>query len=231
MYVPFAALVSWVWRVAYAKLLLAIVWAVPLELPLLPASETPAMAAADLTIESPALGSARAIPPEAGIAHGARDAHTIGKSTVRMPALFCLAWLLGLAGCVLATARQWRAVRQWRASSTALDDRLLESVLRDEARRLGVRRLPQLRLSPIAPGPLVTGIRHPAIVLPAGIRDQFSAAEIRLILAHELAHVRRGDLAWNWLPVAVRSLFFFHPLVWFTLGRGRKLRKRPATSC
>src|SRR5258708_38616199 len=35
-----------------------------------------------------------------------------------------------------------------------------------------------------------------------------------MILAHELAHLRRGDLLWSWLPQAAHMLFYFHPMVW-----------------
>src|SRR5436853_1361988 len=38
--------------------------------------------------------------------------------------------------------------------------------------------------------------------------------DIRLVLAHELAHVKRHDLAWNGLAAIVHSLLYFHPLVW-----------------
>ena len=39
------------------------------------------------------------------------------------------------------------------------------------------------------------------------------------MLGHELAHLKRHDLAWNWLPTVVGWLFFFHPLVWFMTRR------------
>ncbi len=38
--------------------------------------------------------------------------------------------------------------------------------------------------------------------------------DIRLVLAHELAHVKRHDLAWNALAAFVHCLLYFHPLVW-----------------
>jgi outer membrane lipoprotein-sorting protein len=37
---------------------------------------------------------------------------------------------------------------------------------------------------------------------------------LRMVLAHEVAHVRRKDLLWMWLPALAGTLFFFHPLVW-----------------
>src|SRR5277367_4157793 len=39
------------------------------------------------------------------------------------------------------------------------------------------------------------------------------------MIAHELAHLARHDLAWNWLPTLACWLFFFHPLVWLMVRR------------
>ena len=58
------------------------------------------------------------------------------------------------------------------------------------------------------------GIWKPAIYLPENWQDEFTEAELRIILGHELAHLKRRDLLWNWLPTIVGWLFFFHPLVW-----------------
>src|SRR5205823_5399692 len=41
---------------------------------------------------------------------------------------------------------------------------------------------------------------------------QLSPDELRMALAHELAHVRRSDLWWSLAPHLARWLFFFHPL-------------------
>jgi hypothetical protein len=60
----------------------------------------------------------------------------------------------------------------------------------------------------------LVGIRRPAIILPEASLKSLSEQERRLVLAHELAHFKRRDLAWNWLPAVARCLFFFHPLVW-----------------
>ena len=34
-----------------------------------------------------------------------------------------------------------------------------------------------------------------------------------MALAHELAHLRRGDLWLGWVPALAEALLFFHPLV------------------
>jgi hypothetical protein len=52
-----------------------------------------------------------------------------------------------------------------------------------------------------------------ALVLPRGLAAALKPAQLRLVVLHELAHVRRGDLVWSWIPELARLVYFFHPLV------------------
>src|SRR5262249_46448175 len=78
---------------------------------------------------------------------------------------------------------------------------------------------PRLVLADGLNRPCLAGIRRPVIVIPVEWVAEQSAREWRLILAHELAHARRRDLPWNWLPAAAGALFFFHPLAWLARRR------------
>jgi prepilin-type processing-associated H-X9-DG protein len=62
--------------------------------------------------------------------------------------------------------------------------------------------------------PLLAGVVRAVIVLPVALLAECAPAELELMLAHELAHLKRHDLRWAWLPTLVRALFWFHPLVW-----------------
>ncbi|HEY0038395.1 MAG TPA: M56 family metallopeptidase, partial [Longimicrobium sp.] len=59
---------------------------------------------------------------------------------------------------------------------------------------------------------------RPAIVLPAGA-ERYGAVEARAILAHELAHVRRGDCLTGLLGELSRAVYWFNPLVHLALRR------------
>jgi 5-hydroxyisourate hydrolase-like protein (transthyretin family) len=72
--------------------------------------------------------------------------------------------------------------------------------------------------------PLLVGIHRPAVVLPARLIQEDPTA-LRLMLAHELAHHRRRDLCWAWLPTLTQVLFFFHPLVWLARGEEELARE------
>jgi vacuolar-type H+-ATPase subunit H len=52
------------------------------------------------------------------------------------------------------------------------------------------------------------------IVLPSVLMASRCEPQLNAALAHELAHVKRRDLWWNWLWMLAAALFFFHPLIW-----------------
>lgn len=94
--------------------------------------------------------------------------------------------------------------------------------------------------SALADTPMLTGVIHPVIVLPAVPAKKTETATgsgwegtgkedmLRGILAHELVHARRFDLLYKWLVTAVSSLYWFHPL--FILIR-REISRSCELSC
>ncbi len=62
--------------------------------------------------------------------------------------------------------------------------------------------------------PCLLGMLRPALILPAGLAAELSRNELRLVLLHELAHMRRRDLALNWVLAAVETIHWFNPVVW-----------------
>ena len=77
-------------------------------------------------------------------------------------------------------------------------------------------------------GPAVIGLLRPAILLPATLVENRKPNEIEPLLAHELIHIRRGDLWWSMLQTLATSLFWFHPLVWFA---SKKLTQESERCC
>lgn len=71
----------------------------------------------------------------------------------------------------------------------------------------------RLLQSPQVSGPVQAGHRRPVILLPEAGLDGFSPAELRAILAHELAHVHHYDYLLNLFQEVVKALFFFNPAV------------------
>jgi TonB family protein len=63
-------------------------------------------------------------------------------------------------------------------------------------------------------GPGVWRIWRPVIVLPEGIVNRLTDAELEVVLMHELAHVRRRDNLFGAAQMLIGALAWFHPLVW-----------------
>jgi beta-lactamase regulating signal transducer with metallopeptidase domain len=69
--------------------------------------------------------------------------------------------------------------------------------------------------------PCLVGALRPRIVLPGAFESQYSAVERKLIVAHELIHLRHGDAQINALAAILRSVFWFNPLMHLATGRLR----------
>ncbi|MFO1248862.1 MAG: M56 family metallopeptidase [Alphaproteobacteria bacterium] len=74
--------------------------------------------------------------------------------------------------------------------------------------------------------PGLVGIFRPVILLPQGLSQQLTQAEMDAVLAHELCHLRRRDNLLAALHMVVEGLFWFHPLVWWIGGRLVEERER-----
>ena len=143
------------------------------------------------------------------------------------------AWLLllhvaGSAAVVLWVGGQFVELRRRRRRATGATPAALVEEFHRVARRLGIERPPELLISGEAHSPMATGLVRPAVILPAAVVARASRSEIRVILAHELAHCRRGDLWINWLQLVLLAIWWFHPVFWWV---HRAMRERREDCC
>ena len=97
----------------------------------------------------------------------------------------------------------------------------------DVARQYGLR-TPVVLLQSDHPTLLVTwGLLRPKIILPAAARE-WAADRMRVVLCHELAHIRRGDWAAQMTAELLRSIYWFNPLMWIASTR---LRRESEQAC
>ena len=106
----------------------------------------------------------------------------------------------------------WRVSRIVRRS-TEVPARVIEEC-RAVAEALGCRQAVRVVQSAEVPAPCLTGLFRPWLLLPEANCEETDRADLRAILAHELAHARRHDLVWNVVLHFWSILLWFHPLVW-----------------
>lgn len=117
-------------------------------------------------------------------------------------------------GGILFLALRWFAGRR-RLQRLLSDRRLITdgpliAMLQELMARGGVRRAIRLSSSPRLTTPIALGWRE--ICLPERALGELSAREQQAILAHELAHLVRGDNLWLHIAAAVSVVCFFQPL-------------------
>ncbi|HYD54868.1 MAG TPA: HEAT repeat domain-containing protein [Gemmatimonadaceae bacterium] len=189
----------------------------------LPAGEAPSRAEPELPFQAggptlEARSSSPAVLP-------ARDPQPTGGSATNPLALVFAIWAVIALAIGASIAHAWFAVQRIVRHSSPLASRDWLDPLYEVADRLGLEDAPRIVRSDDAKMPFACGIRQPTIVLPADC-DQWSAGRRRAVLLHELAHVRRRDLAGHTLGRLVCAVYWFHPLVWTAAKRLRSESER-----
>jgi beta-lactamase regulating signal transducer with metallopeptidase domain len=181
-------------------------WRAPLELPLL----APVTARAPMHFDATRVALPVDAAPLVHVHQHAATAAAVQITTVHwqdgLPAL----WLLAMLAQLPLLLRQSLRARRLLRTAAPLTDAALQALCAQRARAIGLRRCPPLHVCADIASPQVIGLRRPVVLLPAA--HTMTHAESAMALAHELAHLRRGDLWLGWLPAIARRLFFFHPL-------------------
>lgn len=134
-------------------------------------------------------------------------------------------WLVAVLALSGGTVLAWRRTRELRTREVRPAPARLHRLVSDLSVELSLRTPVELRTSPLVDVPTVLGWRRPVLLLPAGIADALAEPELRAVLAHELAHVRRNDYAANLVQTAADTLLFFNPAARWISARVREERE------
>jgi len=139
-----------------------------------------------------------------------------------------MTWLLGVSLLALRLAVGLCVAEQIRRRGLALTAESVQEVVLRLAGQLGIRRPVRVFESSLAAAPTLVGWLSPVILLPASALCGLTPVQLRAILAHELAHVRRHDYLVNLLQTVVETLLFYHPAVWWV---SRSIRQEREHCC
>lgn len=83
----------------------------------------------------------------------------------------------------------------------------------------------RFRVSSEVTGPITFGWFRPVIVFPESFAELDEAMQ-KAVACHELLHVKRGDWFWNTYEELVRTVFWFHPGIYWLIGRIQLTREQ-----
>jgi len=127
-----------------------------------------------------------------------------------LPAVLLSIWACGFIGITCAWWVRWRRIRNAVRAGSPLH---LELPIK-------------ARSSPTLLEPGVFGIFRPVLLLPEGIFDRLTPAQLQAVIAHELCHVRHRDNLIAAIHMFVETVFWFHPLMWWIGKRMVEERER-----
>ncbi len=165
------------------------------------------------------------------VEHAASDSVPPEPSSVRQnPSLWCLvsfkgwAWLAHLTGSlvvVLWLLAQSVRLAAWvvRRSEPAPD--VVQRIACEVQTELNYFKRLDVRVGAEAGSPMAFQLLRPVIVLPRRTMETLSEEELRPVLAHEAAHLRRRDPLVNIVQTLLFGIWWFHPVYWWL---NRKLR-------
>jgi len=137
----------------------------------------------------------------------------------RWALLLFLAWISALSIAMLRVANGLWRLRKLRTSCIAIDEGSLHPAVRETAAGFRASRSVKLATSERLNVPAAIGFFRPMIVIPSWALRELPPEELNIILLHEFAHLRRWDDWTNLLQKVVRSVFIFHPAVWWIENR------------
>jgi beta-lactamase regulating signal transducer with metallopeptidase domain len=139
--------------------------------------------------------------------------------------ILCLAWAVGIAAGLVRLLRSlWKQCRTFPGQAWQ-PEFWNETYQTHLAKRVGLRKFPDVLVSPAVPMPMVVGLWSPKIVLPEAFPGSWCQAQWEAVLRHEAAHIARRD-QWAVLAQALAViLFWWCPLVHRLSRRLNELRE------
>lgn len=188
----------------------------------------PALPYIDISNVPPAI-----YPPVTSAAPGEADpasmqpiaAPAVPPAQIEWQGIVFLLWLAVVMAMALLLAQRavfvHGLVAQAREASRPMYDALEEC-----RRNMKVRGKVGLKVSPNAASPAVCGLLRPVILVPQNLASALDTTDLRIVLLHELAHVKRGDLWVNLAQTLLQIVYFYNPLLWLANAVIRRAREQ-----
>jgi beta-lactamase regulating signal transducer with metallopeptidase domain len=147
-----------------------------------------------------------------------------GRARGWLPQIVLL-WLAGVTFFSIRLLVSWTRVQRLARAESQPASPSWQRAISHLAEALRLRRAISLVQSAAVEVPTVIGWLSPMILLPASTLTGLTAEQIEMVLAHELAHIRRHDFFVNLLQTVVETLMFYHPAAWWISRRIRMERE------
>ena len=135
-----------------------------------------------------------------------------------------LIWGIGVGLLMARFAFHWLWSQRLRTRMVANPDGQWLDIFDELKTQLSISKTVKMLKSGLAQTPMVVGWISPVVLVPAAAFASLSPEQMRMILAHELMHIRRYDHWVNQFQALVEIILFFHPAIWW-LSRQMRIER------
>jgi len=157
----------------------------------------------------------------------ARPVRRALPSLPSIPGVLLALWVAGMFAVAARLTVGWTRVRRISREGEPIRDREWIEERDAAALRLALSREVPLVESPAVPVAMTAGLLKPLLLLGRAARN-WAVERRRVVLLHELAHVKRGDWPALLLAEAAAAVYWFHPVAWWI---SRRVRRDAETAC
>jgi beta-lactamase regulating signal transducer with metallopeptidase domain len=136
-----------------------------------------------------------------------------------------IGWLIVVITMIVLLIRRMFIVRGLLAQSKN-PDRSMVDIFEQCRKQMGIKRPISLEISPVVVSPSVCGIFRPRILIPQNLPRKLKTDDLRSVLLHELAHIKRGDIWISMIQTILQIAYFYNPLLWMANVIIRKVREQ-----
>jgi prepilin-type processing-associated H-X9-DG protein len=192
-----------------------------------PVSPSPAVSEARMPAETRVITFDDAQPEPIVLPEPSLTETVMARLEAALP--YCvIGWFLGVAALSVWYLGGWCQLQKLRRIGTKTVSDCVEASASLLAQRLGIRRAVGIVESALVQVPTVIGWLKPVILLPATALTGLDEVQLRAMIAHELAHIKRCDYGVNIAQTVVEILGFYHPAVWWA---SRQIRVERENCC
>lgn len=134
--------------------------------------------------------------------------------------IFTIFWLCGATvflGITVVQAMHFHRIKNKALAASPNTLALFDSCKLE----FGINKPVQLLCTQEIQSPITLGWLKPAVILPKNIEQQLTPTTLKHVLLHELGHIKRQDIFFNWLACLINIVHWFNPVVWLACKRMR----------
>lgn len=142
--------------------------------------------------------------------------------------ILCILWGIGISVMIILLLRSMLRFNILKKSALPLQNSAIHKLYHDCLDEMHITKPIPIYSTAFLKSPIIAGLFKPRIYLPIHLISDCHANDIKYMLLHELVHYKYKDAFANYAMNLICILYWFNPLIWYSLQEMKMTGKSPA---